>query len=741
MPSPRLVISRRRFFKTGLTALSLPVLGFPTTVAGPAADPGLVFEPGKNVIPAPDNPGDWPEFVRLLHNWRTKVRTDSGYADALYRRPDFAWVTRNFSCCFLMLCDETFYDRRTGRYTVKSFLEHGQREFGGYDSIVLWHAYPRIGLDDRNQFDFYRDAPGGLKGLRRVVDELHRGRVRVFLDYNPWDTRTRREGRDDVDALAELVRVLDADGIFLDTLDRGAGSFRAKLDAVRRGVVLESEIALPLDRIHDHHASWAQWFGDRRTPGVLRNKWFERRHLQHQIARWNTDHSGELHQAWMNGSGMMVWENVFGSWVGWNERDRSILRAMLPIQRRFSALFAGEGWTPLVPVTAESTFASRWEKNAVRLWTLVNRADREVEGRLLTVETGPKERVFDLVEGREIGIPDGPRRPMAPSSDPSRNKVDVKGRIPGRGIGCIVVMPAAEVTAGFRRFLRSQAALVGRARWSTTFPARAVRRFPVQPTAPRLEGGIPPDMALIPGMDGELETEFRARECGFLTSTAAEFLDGWKVGLHRPFRLKRRVAIRPFAMDHTPVTNAAFAKFLRASGYRPRHRERFLAHWVDEAPPPGLEEHPVVCVDLNDARAFARWAGKRLPTDEEWQIAAQGPAGWRYPWGNDWAPGRCNEGATSATTPVTAFPQGRTPAGLYDLCGNVWHWTESEHSDGRTRFALLRGGSFYRRGGSDWYFDEGPQPTWFAAKMLLMGPGLDRCANIGFRCVKDRSRS
>ena len=61
-----------------------------------------------------------------------------------------------------MLCDETFYDSKTGRYTVSAFLDRERHEFGGYDSIVLWHAYPRIGLDDRNQFDFYRDMPGGL---------------------------------------------------------------------------------------------------------------------------------------------------------------------------------------------------------------------------------------------------------------------------------------------------------------------------------------------------------------------------------------------------------------------------------------------------------------------------------------------------------------------------------------------------------------------------------------------------
>jgi len=103
----------------------------------------------------------------------------------------------------------------------------------------------------------------------------------------PWDTGTRREGKNDLDALVEIILAIEADGIFLDTTAHGAAEFRAKLDAERPGVVLESEGALPLERVNDHHLSWAQGFTDSEAPGILRNKWFERRHLQHQVKRWD----------------------------------------------------------------------------------------------------------------------------------------------------------------------------------------------------------------------------------------------------------------------------------------------------------------------------------------------------------------------------------------------------------------------------------------------------------------------
>ena len=151
-----------------------------------------------------------------------------------------------------------------------------------HDSLVLWHAYPRIGVDDRNQFDFYRDMPGGLNGLRDLSRRCHRRNVKVFIDYNPWDTGTRREPKNDLEMLAELVAAIEADGIFLDTMNQGSGEFRSRLDRTRPGVILEGEGALPLEHIHDHHASWAQGFHDSEAPGVLRNKWFEHRHIQHQ---------------------------------------------------------------------------------------------------------------------------------------------------------------------------------------------------------------------------------------------------------------------------------------------------------------------------------------------------------------------------------------------------------------------------------------------------------------------------
>jgi formylglycine-generating enzyme required for sulfatase activity len=224
----------------------------------------------------------------------------------------------------------------------------------------------------------------------------------------------------------------------------------------------------------------------------------------------------------------------------------------------------------------------------------------------------------------------------------------------------------------------------------------------------------------------------------------------------------------PFFMDRTEVTNGEYARFLRDTRYLPSDLTAFLRHfgrppgaemkpWLWEAPP-GRGDHPVVYVDLEDARRYAAWARKRLPREEEWQLAAQGGDGRLWPWGGGAAAqeqrirhvdagkvyfygsppdlSKCNSHAAD-TTPVDAFPQGASPFGILDCAGNVWEWTESERDDGHTRYAILRGGSFALVTGSPWYAASGAQPCDVHEKMLLMYPGLDRCATIGFRCVRD----
>lgn len=342
----------------------------PTPVRGPLSE----LDEAK-IFAAPDDPADVPAWREKLHAWREDARARHGYSGAAYARPGAAWAQTCYSVAQVWLWDELLYSFDDHRFTPERFLDDARARFGGLDAVVLWHAYPVIGLDDRNQWDFYRDVPG----LDALVEDLHRAGLRVFVDYNPWDVGTRR-GAGDLTELAALVADLDADGVFLDTLKKAEPEFVERLEAAKPGLVLEGESKLAVERIEDHAASWAQFFADSPVPGVLRAHWYERRHMQHHVRRWHRDHTEELQSAWLNGVGVMVWEVVFGVWVGWSRRDAATVRRMVTVQRAASDLLLDGDWTPLADL-APGLHASSWELDGVTLWTIVNRGDTDYEVR------------------------------------------------------------------------------------------------------------------------------------------------------------------------------------------------------------------------------------------------------------------------------------------------------------------------------------------------------------------------
>jgi len=179
---------------------------------------------------------------------------------------------------------------------------------------------------------------------------------------------------------------------------------------------------------------------------------------------------------------------------------------------------------------------------------------------------------------------------------------------------------------------------------------------------------------------------------------------------------EHEVEISAFYIDRWPVTHAEYKAFVDATGYPVPYYE---VSWCDTGPynwdperrtyPEGKANHPMVLVTWEDAMAYAAWAGKRLPTEAEWERAARGLTGRRYPWGDDFAVGLCNctEAGLGQTSPVGYFsPQGDTPEGVVDLVGNVWEWTNTlyrpypyDADDGResrqaSGFRVLRGASW-----------------------------------------------
>ncbi len=644
----------------------------------------------------------------------------------IYARPDLEWAASAFTCHFTFMYDRAFYDPAKG-YRLDTFLADGAREFGGYDIVVLWQGYPRLGVDPRNQFDMYRDMPGGLAGLRALVGQAHARGVKVFIDYNPWDQGTRHEDVPDEDALARIVEAMDVDGIFLDTMSATSATLRARLDLARRGVALAPEGHPEIAQIAMLSLSWAQGLDDADPPGLLHLKWLEPRHMQHQIRRWDLTHRGEIESAFLNGSGMLVWENIFGTWNPWSREDRALWRRAAAVLRHFRASFARDDFEPFVPTLADGVYAHKWPAGGITLWTLLNRGAAKRSAPLLDISCDAGTRLFDLWHGEELQA--------APAGGVAR----IVGSI--ERLGCIAALAEARVTPAFTAFLAAQREAAAALASGDDARAESAPAIDPVPVAPAPVTARPAGMTLVPGATITMKLSHQRRECGCYPDpgTPPEKWKGFLWGAPHDGMIEHRVgpvAVASFYIDEAEVANGEFKRFLDATGYRPAHGESFLKHWPGGVMPAELAEHPVVYVDLDDARAYARWAGKRLPTEIEWHLAAQGTDGRAWPWGEKFDAARCNSGGTG-TMPARSLPEGASPCGCYHMSGNVWEWTESERDDGHTRFAIIRGGSWFDAKGSIWYVRGGPQPCTHHAKFLRMWPGLDRCATIGFRCVAD----
>ncbi len=557
---------------------------------------------------------------------------------AVVARPELAWARTCWTCAKWMTWDRRFQNPKTGRLDAKAYLRDAEARFGGYDAVMIWQAYPRIGFDDRNQFDFYREVPG----LVEAVAELHQAGLKMFVAYNPWDVGTRREGKTDGAALREVADWMKADGVFLDTLREGDQDLRKHLLEGPRPMGLESEGDMPATELDDHALSWLQWPNPPELLGLVRNHWLSPGHMQHVIRRWHASHRHELQLAWLNGIGMLVWENIFASWNGWSAEDSALWRSMRAFYRAYSDVFERGDRRPFLPVSG-GVLASEWTLGSERVWTLVNP----------TASALPMPKLDGMAHTfGELA----PHSLAAGAS--SRREVAWGGPNP--------IMPKFQIEA-----------------------------LPI----PIAKKEIPPfgmTDVLVPA--GKQICRLRVRECG--DYTYANFEDKSYPGLHQIVHRTFEHGPMRFAIDQEEVSNEQFFEFIRVTGYRPAHPENFLAHWSEGKPKLGSEHQPVVFVDLDDARAFANWKGHRLPTEWEWQIAAEAQ--------------KIHRG-----TPL------------------VWNLTESEHSDGQTDFVMLKGGCEKKWVGSDWYGDGGPQPPDFIAKFIRIAAGLDRCANIGFRCAMD----
>lgn len=728
--------------------------------------------------------GDWQ--AGLTRVFQEKMLFDlAEFDNSLFEREDLKWIRHSYVMHLMYAWDKFYYDLEKGDYTLQNFLERGKKLYGGDEVISIWPTWPTLGLDQRNQFDLFQDLPGGLDAMKNQAASSRAKGTRFFVCYNPWDESTISKNH--FEGLYDLILATDADGVVLDTKAEAGREFQDAADRVKSSVVMYSEgMAIPkaMPTIVSGRVHNALYY----PPMLNLNKLIKPEFAIFRVAElFKEKIRREFATAFFNGYGTEL--NIMApGQPDWVEEQYSFLGQTSRILRENTFTFTSRGLTPLIPTTTDSLWVNEWKDDKKTLYTIYSIRPEGYKGMLFEVEPNEETHFVDLWHHKLLSPieKDGNRWIEAQTEAFPEYELGTNNE---GAVDCIAQLPIVLKssldgdfliihTSRTQGKLRVWAGAPSYAKDALELEAKDHRvrvsdhfgRFEGDFVIQYLEEGILVDETIVNLKPG---TPRRISKVEKTASTQAEPKNMIRVPTGE-FQLKttsgdgfipypkqdegKNLQFDFFWMDKHPVTNAEFESFLKGSKYTPTDTANFLKHWKNGKIPSGQENHPVIYVSLEDAKAYAKWAGKRLPTEAEWQYAAQaGQTGREWPWEQSTPVTRRLEPVTETLTfvhlegidstvvnlgngkldAVGNYPKGANPLGIEDLVGTVWQLTQDEYHSGSHRYIILKGGSYFKPSGSWWYVQGGPRELTHRQQLLRVSPGFERNATVGFRCVRD----
>lgn len=731
---------------------------------------------------------DWHEGLRLMFQKRFLYDVEPGtFDDSILKREDLKWFRSCYAVNLMMNWDKRFFDYTDGQFHVKEHLEKMKRLMGGYDVYGIWPTWPALGMDQRNQWDMFRDLPGGYARLKEISALCHSLGTKFFICYNPWDGSTRSsEGH--FDGMTTITKAADIDGFVLDTKGGSSVELQNAADAARPGVIMYSEgMAVPVDmqgipsgRVHN-----ALYY----CPMLNLNKFIKPDFAIFRVAEENKEAiKREFNVSFFNGYGTEM--NNFGPGrFEWSDDQMRYWGKLLRIQRENVENLLSFDYIPLLSTLKDSIYVNEWPSAEKTIYTIYSLCPEGYKGNLFEVTPKDGFHFVDIYNHEELLPQQLNGKWYIPATLEAFNSYEL-GTNNESSVSAIAQLPKLltlqlkndkltvsgakgdkiRVWAGMPSYEKQPKELTTAEQTLTLlkeFPGYegkfVIQLFDGENLLDEQVLMITPGTARLISEVLPTEPAVKAPK-GMVTIPAGNFrCDAYRVGdsfIPYPEALTKKgesVSMPKFYMDKYPVTNRQYKEFIDATGYEPADRTNFLKHWTNGEIPAGMEDYPVVYVTLEDAQAYAKWAGKRLPTEMEWQYAAQTEKGNEWPWVQKkpvkrvedyitntlsvWKlegiePDRCNLG-DGQLYPVGKYPKGKNAYGLYDLVGCVWQLTNDVYDNTSYRYVMVKGGSYFLPSSSFWYIQGGPRELYFRQYLLRVSPSFERKATVGFRCVKD----
>lgn len=360
-------------------------------------------------------PADIAEFsiCGLSNGWCeafNRVRKD--FRETLdlreYKKETLSWFQNTFLHHFTFLYSKESYDYDAGKPDIAQLANDGM-EFGGYDTMTLWHQYPRLGVDPRTQWDFFRDFPGSLQGIAAVVRIAHQNGIKVLLPYKPWDISNNQSMDDVLDEICALLKDTDADGFFLDTMSQISHEFRANADKIKPETVFCSELHPDTkDSLAVLTASWDQFWNVPCMPEVDLLRFVLPEHTAPQISRWqNGDEKNTcIKRAIFSGTGIVIWQDVFGAWLPYSQSQKAIIKKYKSLWMKFKNYFQGPEPIPCYPTERDKLYCNRFTdlQNTGSIYTFYNDSDKDISGFLIQHKASNASHCSDIWDATDFEI-------------------------------------------------------------------------------------------------------------------------------------------------------------------------------------------------------------------------------------------------------------------------------------------------------------------------------------------------
>lgn len=742
------------------------------------------LQPGKTIsfnLYADIVKGDWHDALRKCFQEKMLYQVQN-FDNTLYHRKDLAYIRDAYTMHLMMTWNKDYYDAADSSYHLPAFLEKMKTLYGGDDVFAIWPTWPVLGLDQRSQWKLMQDLPGGLPQQKKLSSFCHTTGTKYFISYNPWDDTSEKDA---LENMSKMIATVDADGVVLDTKAEAGSSLQDAADRAKQGVILYSEgMAVPKDmqgivsgRVHNDIYY---------PPLVNLNKLIKPGFAIFRVAEISRERiRREYASAFFNGYGVEI--NVMRpGHPEWVDDDYRFWGRCVRILKENTNNFHSDDVEMLIPGLRDSVYVNKWPGKRKTIYTVFSIMPGGFNAPLFAVEQKKGTHLVDLWNHEPIGLKDSKGLAYVPVTLESFDKKYAGTNNEG-AVGAVAQLPdllavhlsgdkitisakegtKIQVWQGnpsynkapveiynhdsafhlFNQFGRTEGKYVIRLFDGADLLDEKIIDIP--PGAPLLVSEImrtqaassnPQGMVIIPAGSFSMQV-----------TSGDEFIS-------YPKAVNPKTSLKSFYIDIFPVTNLKFKNFLDATHYHPADTTNFLRHWVNGNIPQDEENFPVVNVSYEDAQAYSAWAGKRLPTEAEWQYAGQTSDGRNWPWGNtvqqkggqvknisatltlvDYGhPDStfCNTG-NGKLYPVGTYKKAANPFGVQDLVGCVWQLTNDWYQGDTYEYIILKGGSYYKPGGSWWYVQGGPKPLQYRQMLLRVSQGFERNNTVGFRCVKD----